>query len=409
MADDRPERGPEKRPEDTEPSPDLGRVKRAPPTIDLEASEVTEYPPDTAGDASPVSESPEPESRNPESETAKSEAPESETPKSGKATAAISPWVVAPISGAVAAALVIGVGWMLGWPAVQPAAPAPLSATVIDTLAARLASVEAKTNKQAGPASDTAAAARIDVLEKSVASLRGELTAARAQSEKLAVAINNLNSAPAGAVAPPPDISGINERLDQLEHASRADSAAIAQESAKLADDTQLRRVVVASLLDISVRQGDPYTAALTAAKSLASDAGALKPLDGFASTGMPTAAALSRELLTLVPKLTPPTQPIDTTGSGLIGRLEAGASQLVRIERTDAVGSDRGAVVARVTAAALRNDSSEARRELNTLSSADRAPAQSWIDKADARDAALAASRQFAADAISALAKPAP
>ena len=33
-----------------------------------------------------------------------------------KPKAAISPWVIAPISGAVAAALVIGVGWMLGWP-----------------------------------------------------------------------------------------------------------------------------------------------------------------------------------------------------------------------------------------------------------------------------------------------------
>jgi hypothetical protein len=65
--------------------------------------------------------------------------------------------------------------------------------------------------------------------------------------------------------------------------------------------------------------------------------------------------------------------------------------------------------VVARITAAALRNDSSEARRELNTLSPADRAAAQGWIDKADARDAALAASRQFAAEAMSALAKPAP
>ena len=51
---------------------------------------------------------------------------------------------------------------------------------------------------------------------------------------------------------------------------------------------------------------------------------------------------------------------------------------------------------------------STEARRELNTLPPADRAAAQSWIDKTDARDAALAASRQFAADAMSALAKPA-
>ena len=133
----------------------------------------------------------------------------------------------------------------------------------------------------------------------------------------------------------------------------------------------------------------------------------ALKPLEGFAATGVPTAAGLSRELLTLVPKLTPPAPPNDEAGADLVDRLKAGAARLVRIERTDAVGNDRGAVVARVTAAALRNDSNEARRELKTLSPADRAAAQSWIDKSEARDAALAASRQFAADAMAALAKP--
>jgi hypothetical protein len=54
-----------------------------------------------------------------------------------------------------------------------------------------------------------------------------------------------------------------------------------------------------------------------------------------------------------------------------------------------------------------LRNDFAEARRELNKLAPADRAAAQSWIDKADARDAALAAARQFADQAMADLAKP--
>jgi hypothetical protein len=96
------------------------------------------------------------------------------------------------------------------------------------------------------------------------------------------------------------------------------------------------------------------------------------------------------------------------TTGTGIVERLQAGAAKLVKIERTDTVGNDRGAVVARVTAAAVRNDFNEARRQLKTLSPEDRAGAQDWLDKVDARDAALAASRQFAADAMAALAKPA-
>jgi hypothetical protein len=380
------------RPEDNEPSPDLGRAKRAPPTIDLEATEVS-------GETRNVGADPQPERMFQQ-----------------PSAAAISSWIIALVSGAVAAALVIGVGWMLGWPAVvPPSAPAvpTVNTADIDGLAARIASVESKTGTPPAAAPDPAAAARIEALEKSLASLRGELASARAQSDKLAAAVNDVKSAPR-ETAPPPDLSALNERLARIERTTSAQTAEIAQDGAKIADnkpadDAPLRRIVVASMLDVSVRQGDPYAASLAAAKSLATDADLLKPLDGFAASGVPSAASLSRELLTLVPKLSPPAPENTTTGSGIVDRLQAGAAKLVRIERTDAVGTDRGAVVARVTAAALRNDSNEARRELNTLAPADRAAAQAWLDKADARDAALAASRQFAADAMAALAKPAP
>ena len=199
----------------------------------------------------------------------------------------------------------------------------------------------------------------------------------------------------------------------------RAQAAEIAQQAGKIAetkaadakpaDDLPLRRVVAAALLDVLVRIGDPYQAALASAKALSPNADALKPLDQFAATGVPSTAKLAGELLTLVPKLSPPPPPdTATTGSGIVERLQAGAAKLVKIERTDTSGTDRGAVVARMTAAALRNDSNEARRELKTLAPADRAAAQAWLDKADARDAALAASRQFATDAMAVLAKPA-
>jgi hypothetical protein len=166
--------------------------------------------------------------------------------------------------------------------------------------------------------------------------------------------------------------------------------------------------VIAATLLDVAVRHNDPYAAQLTAARSLAAKPEMLKPLDTFAAAGIPTPVALSRELLNIVPKLSPPPE-APAAGAGIVERLQAGASKLVRIERTDGVGNDRGAVVARVTAAALRNDFVEARRELKTLPDADRAPAQAWLDKADARDAALAASRKFADDAMAGLAKPDP
>jgi hypothetical protein len=360
-------------PEDTTP-PGSGRAKRAPPTIDLEATEVSG------------------ETRN---AAAGPEAP----PKRSlpwPSGAAISAAIIAAVTGAGAAALVIAAAWFAGWPAVGPTAAPQADAAVIDGLAARIAGIESKTNTPLTPASDPAVAAHIEALEKSVASLRSELSAARAQSKNLEAAVNDFKSMP-GESAPPPDLSAIEERLSRIEQA-RAET--------KPADDAPLRRVVVAALLDSSVRHGEPYAAALAAAKSLSPDADALKPLDGFAGTGVPSAASLSRELLMLVPKLSPPAQQNTTSGSGIVDRLQAGAARLVRIERTDGVGNDRGAVVARITAAALRNDSNEARRELNTLAPADRAAAQSWIDKSDARDAALASSRQFASAAMAALAQ---
>jgi hypothetical protein len=175
------------------------------------------------------------------------------------------------------------------------------------------------------------------------------------------------------------------------------------------ADDIALRRLVVASILDLSVRQGEPFAAKLAAAKALALDPEALKPLEDFARSGVPNPASLTRELLNLVPKLSPPAQETSATSAGVIDRLKASASKLVRIERTDVTGSDRGAIVGRITTAALRNDLADARREVEQLSPPDREVAQGWLDKVKERDAALAASHHFANEAVAVLAKPAP
>ena len=402
-------------PDDTGLAPDPGRVKRAPPTIDLEATEISSELPKTEVKTEAKTDAKTDAMTEREAE-AKAEAEAAPGPEPEQPAAAdppptsrpVSPWVIAPFSGAVAAALVIAVGWMLGWPPVQPAGPAvpPFNASAIDDLSARVVGLEAKLSKPGAPASDPATAARIDALDKSQAALRGELSNLHAQSDKLASAVNDLKSAPREGSAATVDLSAIDERLTQVERSSRAQSAAIA--NAKPADDAPLRRLVAAALLDVAVRHGDPYEAALATAKSLSPTPDQLKPLDGFAATGVPMPVALNRELLTLVPKLTPTPPENATTGAGIVGRLQAGAAKLVRIERTDATGTDRGAVVSRVTAAALHNEFADARRELNTLSPADRAAAQAWLDKADARDAALAASRQFADEAMAAIAKPA-
>jgi hypothetical protein len=397
--------------DDTGPRPDPDRPKRAAPTLDLDAIEISD-------------------------ETQQADAaeavPKPARERSGPLATIVSSAFVSAIFGAGAAALVI---WTMGWPdeTAPPAPPPQVDKATVDALAARLANVESKLaapqtgtaaidaltarvarveSKAAAPAvaapavPDPALAAQIGALEKSVATLRDELAATRAQSEKVAAAVNDVRSAPR-ETPPPPDLSAINERLAKIEADARTISAETAQRNAAPVDDPQLRRVVAASLLDVSVRSGEPYGAALSAAKPFAANADALKPLDGFAATGVPTTNALNRELLALLPKLSPP-RATSSTGSGIVDRLQAGAARLVRIERTDAVaGNDRNAIISRVTAAAMRNDIAEARRELKTLDAADRAAAQAWIDRADARDAALAASRQFAADAMAAFGKP--
>ncbi|MBR0812003.1 hypothetical protein JQ544_10745 [Bradyrhizobium diazoefficiens] len=394
MADDKPE--------DAGLAPDSGRAKRTPPTIDLEATEVSTQPqePAVGAEATPAPEHAGPEQAKSDQIDAEPERIEAQAPASS-----ISPWVVAPFSGAVAAVVVIAVGWMLGWPAVQapPAAPQVTSASV-DALSGRVAAVEARAGK---PVADPAMAARIDALEKSAGSLRSDVANLRTQFDKTASALNDAKSAPATTA---PDLSALNDRIAQLERASKSERAELAQQGEKIAeakarDDKPLRSVVAAALLDVAVRHGDPYQSQLSAARSLAAKPDMLKPLETFASSGIPTPVALSRELLNIVPKLSPPAE-AQTSGTGIVERLQAGASKLVRIERTDGVGNDRGAIVTRVTAAALRNDFVEARRELKTLPEADRAPAQAWLDKADARDAALAASRKFADDAMADLAK---
>src|SRR5437899_7511323 len=319
------------RPEDTGSLPDSGRPKREPPTIDLKATDVSS---ETKGSAEaapePVAEAA-PEVAKASVERASVEEPSVEKPAVAEPPSRpVSPWIVAPVSGAVAAALVIGVGSMLGWPAIQPASapPAPQLSTAIDALTARVAGLEPKVGK---PVPDPAAATRTETLEKTVAALRAELAATRAQGEKLASAINDVKSAPRGDGTASPDLSGIDERIAKIESQMRMQGAEIAQQGSKLADakadakpadDMPLRRLVSAALLDVQVRIGEPYPATLATTKALAPNPDALKPLDQFAEKGVPNANRLSTELLALVPKLQPAAQQNNaTTGTGIVER----------------------------------------------------------------------------------------
>jgi hypothetical protein len=139
-----------------------------------------------------------------------------------------------------------------------------------------------------------------------------------------------------------------------------------------------------------------------------------LTPLDASAETGVPTDATLARDLLALLPQLAPPPAPEPQAApaaksSGLLGQLASNASKLVRIERVDAPNSaspDSNAQLQAVTAAARQNDVKRARAEIEKLPGDLRTRLQPWLDRVDARDAALKTVTAFSSSALSAMSK---
>lgn len=112
----------------------------------------------------------------------------------------------------------------------------------------------------------------------------------------------------------------------------------------------------------------------------------------------MPNDKTLAQELSAILPGMRKTMTPAPS--GGFLARLQANASQLVRIQPVDApAGNDPSTVLERLEADAARADIAAALTDLGKLTDAQRAPAQAWIDTAKNRQAALAAARQFATD----------
>jgi hypothetical protein len=213
------------------------------------------------------------------------------------------------------------------------------------------------------------------------------------------------NAAPA---AERNDVEALTNRMAGLERATKAFADDLVKRVAATGD-RPLRLAVSAQALQAAVERGDPFATELAAVKPLAANPQALAPLEPFAGSGMPTAAALARELTGLVPAMqrltaAPPAQ------GGFLERLQANAEHLVRIRPIDETpGDDPAAVISRIEAKAARADIAGALSEFAKLPAPVRAPAEEWIKKAQARDAAVDASRRFAGDALAALGKAQP
>jgi hypothetical protein len=271
----------------------------------------------------------------------------------------------------------------------------------LDDVGARLGKIEALLSAPRAP--DPVVASRVTAMENQAKSASEELASLRGRVDEVAslarAAQNRADAAVSGA-----ERDDVANRIATLEQSVKANEAELTKRGSGAADDRVSRLAVAASALREAVERGDPFTTELAAAKSLASDRPELTTLEPFASGGIPPAHALARELSSLVPVLFKNAGDSPRDG-GFLEKLQANAARLVRVRPVgEAPGDDRATVIARIEAKAARSDIDGALEELGKLPPAIRAPAEMWIKKAQARAAAIAASRQFARDALAPL-----
>ena len=201
------------------------------------------------------------------------------------------------------------------------------------------------------------------------------------------------------------DVDALANRIMALESAVKGLAAATAPLASSGANDRSARLTIAAEALRAAVERGAPYQGELNAVQTLGVDQ-ATAPLEPFAASGIPSAATLARELEALVPALQEAVEP-RSGDTSFLDRLKANAKKLVQITPLNAPpGNDPQAVVDRIRLAAAHADIAAALADINALPDAAKSLAAAFTKKAGAREAALAASRQIAADALAALAQ---
>jgi hypothetical protein len=415
------------------PGGPAGPGKRRPPTIDLKATEVASEP---AGGA--------------QAEPG-AQASSSSTSRSWRQHPALA-WLPADVpwplvaAGAGGAALMLAVLALAGVfsgrdggtaaPDVRlarmeqqirelAARPLPVAGDTraVDDLAGRLARLETVVATPRPPISDPALANRIATLEgdlkalgervgvlgrrnDEIASTAGEARS-RADAATAAVAELKKAQAPAAPVVERKEIEALNTRIAALERAAKAMEAQLAGRTGGDGADRSLRLVVVASTLNAAVDRGAPFAAELAAAKAAAPDPKLLAALEPFASSGVPTTATLTRELTALMPAVA---KAVGTSprGGGILDRLKASAERVVSIRPIDETpGDEPAAIVRRIEIRAEQGNLNGAMAEMAKLPEGARALTKEWVARVQARNAAVEASRRFAADALASIGKP--
>lgn len=335
------------------------------------------------------------------------------------------------IMAAILAAVVAGL-WFAGF------LPSRKSATPPAETVASNATTSAATAPPASVNADIAA--RLDKIEHTIQAQRPEpalgnrLAAAEAENKSLSNSLAALNrrvddiaaasqsaakqadAATAAADAAKSadqtnvqhgDLDALANRVAALESAAKTLSDDEAHRAAN-AEDQAARLTIAAAALRTAVESGAAYQAELAAVQSLGVDQSTTAPLEPFAAGGLPSAGALGRELAALTPALQRASAPAPSETT-FLDKLEANAQQLVRITPVDAPsGNDPSAVVTRIAIDAAHADLAAALTDIAALPDTAKPLTADWVKKVQARDAAIAASRQIAAAALAALAKPA-
>jgi hypothetical protein len=202
------------------------------------------------------------------------------------------------------------------------------------------------------------------------------------------------------------DIEALASRIIALESSLKGLAAVTAPLASSGANDRSARLTIAAEALRAAVERGVPYQAELNAAQALGVDQKATAALEPFAAGGVPSAGTLARELEALVPALQEASEP-RSGDTSFVERLKSNAQKLVRITPLSApAGNDPQAVVDRIRLDTAHADIGAALADIGALPDAAKPLAAAWSKKAATREAALAASRRIAAEALAALAQ---
>ena len=391
---------PEKAQEDA--TPGARRKKGVPPTIDLT---ITEMPAGAArpqqAESPPTASEPPPAAQEPRSIPAQ---------KAPPATSGSLSRYIAGAAGAVTMTVILFGLWLTDLLPVRyeatPGSTQQLAADskAIDAFSQRVSKIEESISKM--QASGERLTAAENTLKSQSDAAVANAAQGRARADEAMTAVNDLRASidatksSSGGISAT-DFDTLQQRIAVLEQSAKAAREEIAKTSSR---DSAARQALSAAALRDAVVSGAPFAAELAQAKSLGAIDKEISVLEPFAATGIPSPAALAQELHNLLPAM------VNLAGAqapqgGFLERLQANAGKLVRIRPVDAPPSDDPlAVLSRIENDVAKSDVAAALADLGKLPNPIRAPAQDWISKAQAREGALKAARQYAAAAARAI-----